>query len=71
MNEVDLVKYAEMLLYTTPIVVPVLVYMCFDWRDMDKTEIAFWIILTIGFILLLEWLWLCIIEMGNYWEDWI
>ena len=71
MSEVDLAKYAEMLIYLTPIVIPVLVYMCFDWRDMDKKEITFWIILTIGFILLLEWQWFCVIEMGNYWEDWI
>jgi len=63
----NLTELAELLMYLTPIVIPVLVFLCFerDWRNMDKIEIAFWIIMTIGLILLLEYF-CCVIITSNY-----
>ena len=68
----NLIEMAVLLMYLTPIVIPILVFLAFggDWRRMDKTEIAFWIIMIIGFILLLEYFcW--IIITSNYEMDWI
>jgi len=62
---IDLVQYAEMLLILTPIVIPILWFLGFDWRKKDKTEIVIMICVMIGLIIFLMLVCIIIIETGN------
>jgi hypothetical protein len=63
---IDLAKYAEILMWLAPIVIPLLIFMSLERYDMDKVEIAFWIIVTILLVLFFDLFCIIIINTQNY-----